>query len=123
MLGTVGEVNELLRVACDEAGAPSSVAVVGGASGIAATQRISHIVVVDGATPSAIANGQELAVPAGGGEPDLGPDIGVRSRAELNGDATEAWKMGKRVRTSGRRERACLDGHRFDDGYRRRGGF
>src|ERR1700680_1151117 len=59
---------------------------------------------------------------AGSGEPDLGPDIGVSSRAELNGDATEAWKMGKRVRTSGRRERACLDGHRFDDGYRRRGG-
>src|ERR1700689_2800763 len=91
MLGTVSEVNELLRVACDEAGTVSRVAVVGSASGIAATQRISHIIVVDGATPSAIANGQELAVPTGNGEPDLGPDIGVGSRAELNGDATKAW--------------------------------
>ena len=45
VLSAVGKINELLRVTGDEAGTPASVAVIGGARGIAAAQSVGHIVV------------------------------------------------------------------------------
>src|SRR6202034_3438841 len=76
VLGAVGVVDEFFGMAHDEfAAAARGVAVVGGAGGVSALERLGHLIVGEVTTPAAAAHGHVFAVPAGEREPYLGVDI------------------------------------------------
>ena len=82
MFGTIGEVNELLRVPHDKAGAAAGVTIVCGTGGIATAEGLGHIGISNGASPPAATHGEELAVPSGCRKPNFGVDVGIRGRFE-----------------------------------------
>lgn len=94
VFGAVGEVNELFRMTHDEAGAGTCMAIIGRAGSVATAECVCHIVVVEGASPSAAAHREKLSVPAGQREPNLGSYIGIGSGLEIGGDLTKAGRFG-----------------------------
>jgi len=60
-----------------------------GAKRVAAPQRGSDRALIDIAVPAAVAHGLELAIPVGGGQPDLDLDVGVGRRLQRRRHAAE----------------------------------
>src|SRR5271156_4300050 len=65
VFGPISEVDELLGMPHEEAGATAGVAVVSSAGGVTATERVSQFTVSNRAAPAAAADGKVLSVPAG----------------------------------------------------------
>ena len=109
--GAVAEVIHLFRVMVGPTGvlAVGFVSGVGTGGGITALEVGAHGVESDGSGESAIADAQELAIPVGGGQPDLEADVGIGNGLDDAGDAAEFGEFVDRIAV-GRREGAGGDG-------------
>ena len=79
MNGAIAEVDHFFRMAKGPVGVSGAAGVAGvsAAAGEAVEHRDGQAVVADGTGEAAVALTDELAVPAGEGEPDFDGDVGV----------------------------------------------
>src|SRR5690606_5236534 len=91
----VAEVDQLLGVADGpfSGHAVASVAGVGGGDRIAAAERVGELRIAELPSPDAVADADELTVPATGGKPDLDLDVAVAARRESRLDAAELGQV------------------------------
>ena len=95
MRGAVSVVNHFLRMSEGESSAVAvrirlvvTGIVAGG--GIAVHDTIQHAAIAQPATPAKVSDSGEFAVPARLGQPDLGPDTGIRRGFEYRADSAES---------------------------------
>src|SRR5438874_12249515 len=95
-----------------ETAAPSYVARVRRARGIAHAQRLRHGGIADDPSPSAIANSLIFLIPSGGRKPNFDLDIRVAGRTESRGDAAKGRQIGEGIQSLVLAVAVCSTGRR-----------
>ena len=97
----IAEVNQLLGMPDREAGVGAGVAGVGRGDGVAALQTLAERAVLNRAAPRAVADREELAVPARRRQPHFRLDVGVARRLDRQRHAAERREAGRGLRGAG----------------------